>query len=92
MGKRVEVSIEISHCVALLDSQSGALTSVSTEKQPPQIRDLAAHERKQFRVRATALGKRSWPGADQVAHCLIHGTIFVGRGHNAGGINPIVTW
>lgn len=50
MGKRVEVSIEISHCVALLDSQSGALTSVSTEKQPPQIRDLAAHERKQFRV------------------------------------------
>ena len=57
MGKRVEVSIEISHCVALLDSQSGALTSVSTEKQPPQIGRLAADNRKQFRVRAVLPGK-----------------------------------
>ncbi len=55
MGKRVEVSIEISHCVALLDSQSGALASVSTEKQPPQIRHLAADKRGQFRVRAGGL-------------------------------------
>ena len=40
----------------------------------------------------------SWPGADQVAHGLIHRTIFVGRGNNArsvevaaiGTINSIV--
>ena len=66
MGKRVEVSIEISHCVALLDSQSGALTSVSTEKQPPQIRDLAAHERKQFWVRAGLLQTRCRTGRIQI--------------------------
>ena len=76
----------IPYSIVLLDSQGCAVSPVPPEKQTPQIRRLATKNRVQFRVRATALGKRSWPGADQVAHCLIHGTIFVGCGHNAGGI------
>ena len=37
-------------CLALCGPQSGALTSVSTQKQPPQIGRLAADKREQFRV------------------------------------------
>ena len=71
----------IPYSIVLLDSQGCAVSSVSTEEQAPQIGRLAADNRKQFRVRATALGKRSWPGADQVAHGLIDGAIFFGSGH-----------
>ena len=35
-----------------------------------------------------ALEKGSGPGADQVANGLVHGAVFVGRGHDAAGIKP----
>ena len=58
----------------------------ATQEHPPQIGHLAAENREQFGVRAESAGRQLWPGADQVAHGLIYGTIFVGCGHNAGGI------
>ena len=71
----------ISDRIPLLDAQSSAVSAVPAQKKPAQIGRLAADNREQFRVRATALGKRSWPGADQVAHGLIDGAIFFGSGH-----------
>ena len=45
-----------------------------------QIRDLAAHERKQFRVRALGRRKGLRERADQVAHGRIHRAIFFSSG------------
>ena len=47
----------IPYSIVLLDSQGCAVPPVPPEKQTPQIWRLAADNRKQFRVRATALGK-----------------------------------
>ena len=57
------------------------LRAISSQKKSAQIGHVWPDKRGQFRVRATALGKRSWPGADQVAHGLIDGAIFFGSGH-----------
>ena len=62
---------------------SVGLGAVPAQEQAAQIRHRITENREQFRVRATALGKRSWPGADQVANGLVHGAVFVGRGHDA---------
>ena len=42
----------IPYSIVLLDSQGCAVSPVPPEKQTPQIRRLAAENRKQFRVRA----------------------------------------
>ena len=51
--------------IFLTDAQGSAVSSVSTEEQTPQIRRLAADNRKQFRVRAQGPGKglRAWRGS-----------------------------
>ena len=55
----------IPYSIVLLDSQGCAVSPVPPEKQTPQIRRLAAENRKQFRVRAQGLGKglRAWRGS-----------------------------
>ncbi len=72
----------IPYSIVLLDSQGCAVSSVSTEEQAPQIGRLAADNRKQFRVRAWPARKRLTPGAHQVAHGLVHRTVFGSRGGN----------
>ena len=42
----------IPYSIALLDAQRRRVPALSPEKQPPQIRRLAAENREQFRVRA----------------------------------------
>ena len=46
----IESTCHISYGIPLLDAQGGAVPPVSPEKQPPQIRRLAAENREQFRV------------------------------------------
>ena len=55
----------IPYGIALLDVQRRRVPALSPEKQPPQIRHLAADNRKQFRVRVQGLGKglRAWRGS-----------------------------
>ena len=55
----------IPYSIALLNAQRRRVPALSPEKQPPQIRRLAAENREQFRVRAQGLGKglRAWRGS-----------------------------
>ena len=48
---------QLSDGITLLDAQRRRIAPVATEEQAPQIGRLAAENREQFRVRATALGK-----------------------------------
>ena len=61
----IESTCHISYGIPLLDAQGGAVPPVSPEKQPPQIRRLAAENREQFRVRVQGPGKgfRAWRGS-----------------------------
>ena len=47
----IESTCHVSYRIALLDAQGGAVPPVPPEKQPPQIRHLAAENRKEFWVR-----------------------------------------
>ena len=61
----------IPYGIALLDVQRRRVPALSPEKQPPQIRHLAADNRKQFRVRAQGPGKefRAWRGSGNEQRC-----------------------
>ena len=69
----------IPYSIALLNAQRRRVPALSPEKQPPQIRHLAADNRKQFRVRALGRRKGLRERADQVAHGLIYRAIFFRR-------------
>ena len=66
----------IPNCVPLLNAQGGTVSPVPTQKQPPQIRRLAAENREQFGVRAELAGRQLWAGAHEVPHSLIDGAGF----------------
>lgn len=58
----IESTCHVSYRIPLLDAQGGAVPPVPPEKQPPQIRYLAAHNREQFGVRAAWAGSPSMAG------------------------------
>ena len=61
----IESTCHVSYRIALLDAQGGAVSAVATEEQTPQIRHLAADNRKQLWVRAGLTGK-ALPGGVNV--------------------------